>query len=149
MSPGNPTSNHARGFFFDLSPAIDEPKPDVEKSAPTSASQSLPTSAGSYSVSKHKSGGHAQGIRDWWEANTKLSNVGGKSTAAEKRALKSTKSQFELNMVEHLPNSPLCPKNPKHKSGGTGICVYHGRNGKSRTAERATTSATEESVSYP
>ncbi|KAI9785448.1 MAG: accessory factor associated with RNA polymerase II [Candelina submexicana] len=35
---------------------------------------------------------------------------------------------FELNVPEHLPNSPLCPKSPLHKSGGRGICVYHGRN---------------------
>lgn len=35
---------------------------------------------------------------------------------------------FELNVPEHLPSSPLCPKHPKHKSGGKGICVYHGRN---------------------
>ncbi|KAL8801723.1 MAG: hypothetical protein Q9182_004262 [Xanthomendoza sp. 2 TL-2023] len=35
---------------------------------------------------------------------------------------------FELNVPEHLPSSPLCPRHPKHKSGGKGICVYHGRN---------------------
>ncbi|MCJ1297859.1 accessory factor associated with RNA polymerase II [Hypocenomyce scalaris] len=35
--------------------------------------------------------------------------------------------QFQLQVPEHLPNSPLCPRHPKHKSGGTGICVYHGR----------------------
>ena len=35
---------------------------------------------------------------------------------------------FELNVPEHLPSSPLCPKHPKHQSGGKGICVYHGRN---------------------
>lgn len=35
---------------------------------------------------------------------------------------------FELNMPEHLPSSPLCPRHPKHKSGGKGVCVYHGRN---------------------
>ena len=35
---------------------------------------------------------------------------------------------FELNVPEHLPSSPLCPKHPKHKSGGKGVCVYHGRN---------------------
>ena len=35
---------------------------------------------------------------------------------------------FELNVPEHLPSSPLCPRHPKHKSGGRGICVYHGRN---------------------
>ncbi|KAL8771033.1 MAG: hypothetical protein Q9209_003452 [Squamulea sp. 1 TL-2023] len=35
---------------------------------------------------------------------------------------------FELNVPEHLPSSPLCPRHPKHKSGGKGVCVYHGRN---------------------
>jgi hypothetical protein len=34
---------------------------------------------------------------------------------------------FELDMPEHLPSSPLCPKNPKHRSGGQGICAYHER----------------------
>ena len=34
---------------------------------------------------------------------------------------------FELNIPEHLPSSPICPKYPKHPSGGTGICPYHGR----------------------
>ncbi len=34
---------------------------------------------------------------------------------------------FELNVPEHLPGSPLCPKSPLHPSGGRGICVYHGR----------------------
>ena len=32
------------------------------------------------------------------------------------------------NIPEHLPTSPLCPRHPKHRSGGTGICPYHGRN---------------------
>lgn len=35
--------------------------------------------------------------------------------------------QFELNVPEHLPGSPLCPKSPLHSSGGKGVCVYHGR----------------------
>ncbi|KZF25328.1 hypothetical protein L228DRAFT_66824 [Xylona heveae TC161] len=35
--------------------------------------------------------------------------------------------QFDLNVPEHLPGSPLCPLSPLHKSGGKGICVYHGR----------------------
>ncbi|MCJ1334149.1 accessory factor associated with RNA polymerase II [Thelotrema lepadinum] len=32
------------------------------------------------------------------------------------------------NIPEHLPNSPLCPKHPRHRSKGTGVCPYHGRN---------------------
>jgi len=34
---------------------------------------------------------------------------------------------FEWDVPEHLPGSPLCPLSPKHRSGGKGICVYHGR----------------------
>ncbi|KAL8966223.1 MAG: hypothetical protein Q9197_006109 [Variospora fuerteventurae] len=37
------------------------------------------------------------------------------------------RDDFELNVPEHLPSSPLCPRHPKHKSGGKGVCVYHGR----------------------
>lgn len=42
---------------------------------------------------------------------------------------KEARSNFELNVPEHLPNSPLCPRHPKHHlTKGKGICVYHGRN---------------------
>lgn len=43
------------------------------------------------------------------------------------KELKDYHDHFELNVPDHLPSSPLCPKNPKHRSGGNGICVYHGR----------------------
>ena len=33
-----------------------------------------------------------------------------------------------LDVPEHLPSSPLCPRNPKHRSKGTGLCPYHGQN---------------------
>ena len=39
----------------------------------------------------------------------------------------STSFPFELNVPDHLPNSPLCPLNPKHKSGGRAICPIHRR----------------------
>lgn len=32
-----------------------------------------------------------------------------------------------FDVPEHLPNSPLCPLNPKHPSGGKAICPVHGR----------------------
>ncbi|KJZ77949.1 hypothetical protein HIM_02586 [Hirsutella minnesotensis 3608] len=40
--------------------------------------------------------------------------------------------EFQFDIPEHLPTSPLCPANSRHKSGGTGVCVYHGR-GKPRS----------------
>ena len=39
-----------------------------------------------------------------------------------------TREQFVLSVPEHLPSSPMCPKHPKNKSKGKGVCVYHGRN---------------------
>ena len=39
-----------------------------------------------------------------------------------------SREQFVLSVPEHLPNSPMCPRHPKNKSGGKGVCVYHGRN---------------------
>lgn len=145
VSPGNPAANHACEFFFDLSPTADESKADGEKPVPTNASNALPASAQSHSVRNNGPGGNAAGLQDWREAKTKHASW---SRAIAARATRTNQSHFELNMVEHLPNSPLCPRSPKHKSGGTGICVYHGRNGKLKTAERALVSATEESIGY-
>lgn len=34
---------------------------------------------------------------------------------------------FEWDVPDHLPNSPLCPLSPKHKSGGRAVCPLHGR----------------------
>lgn len=44
--------------------------------------------------------------------------------AGERRnILQSRQEAFALSVPEHYPNSPLCPANPKHVSGGTGVCV--------------------------
>lgn len=54
---------------------------------------------------------------DWFQANL-----------AEAKA-RENRFRFELNVPEHLPSSPLCPKHPKNRhTRGKGICVYHGRN---------------------
>ena len=36
--------------------------------------------------------------------------------------------EYMGSVPEHLPNSPLCPKHPEHKSRGKGVCPYHGKN---------------------
>ena len=43
------------------------------------------------------------------------------------------------SVPEHLPNSPLCPRHPSHRSKGKGVCPYHGKN---RTPPPASRSAT-------
>ncbi len=56
-------------------------------------------------------------MRDWYKL---------KMEAMEAEDMRS--QTFELDVPEHLPNSPLCPRNHKHPSRGKGVCVYHGRN---------------------
>lgn len=89
-----------RGFFFDDNPWPEcEPSPDIE---------------GHSGQQQHQP--HAHANIDWHQAR-----------AAAAKA-KEAQFQFELNVPEHLPNSPLCPKHPKnHRTRGNGVCVYHGR----------------------
>lgn len=92
-----------RGFFFDYN------APDDEGSTPSLEKQ------GGYSPRSLLKRKEASDV-DWYRA---------KMEADEARDVT---TNFELNVPDHLPASPLCPKHPKHKSGGKGICVYHGRN---------------------
>ncbi|OWP04612.1 hypothetical protein B2J93_4891 [Marssonina coronariae] len=110
MFPGTPAVQ-ARGFFFDLNSSKDN--------------NASPRSNGSSAGAIVQSKGHPP-LLDWWEADTEHTSMGNKSTKAMPKA-HSPPAAFELTLPEHFPNSPLCPKNPKHKTGGTGICPYHGR----------------------
>ena len=42
----------------------------------------------------------------------------------------SSRDEFDQNIPDHLPSSPLCPRHHKHPSGGTEDCIMHGRNRK-------------------
>ena len=42
----------------------------------------------------------------------------------------SSKDNFDQNIPDHLPLSPLCPRHYKYTSGGTGDCIMHERNRK-------------------
>ena len=44
--------------------------------------------------------------------------------------LEELKGMFDWDVPDHLPSSPLCPANPRHRGGGSGVCVYHGRGKK-------------------
>ena len=115
LNPGTPDTSTS-GILIDVS------APD-ETGFPLHSLHTSPELGGSPKLSAPLS-------RQWLEYDTKHANKGNKSTHSPARnlppALMSPKT-FELNLPEHLPSSPLCPKSPKHKSGGTGICVYHGR----------------------
>ncbi|PVH85981.1 hypothetical protein DL98DRAFT_511063 [Cadophora sp. DSE1049] len=114
MFPGTPDLQ-PRGFFFDLNP---------RREGSTS-----PVSVSSNAAAKNRSNGTSPSI-EWWEADTQHASTGNKSARLlnmDATTNQSPRTPFELNLPEHLPNSPLCPKNHMHESGGTGICPYHGR----------------------
>jgi parafibromin len=122
MSESTPTSQ-GRGFFFDFSPPTNESEPEGQ-----SPLKSANTTAGSYTLLRSRT--EQRTAREWWEAAKKHRGIGNKSTIKSPSSTLKDEikiSPFELNLPEHLTNSPLCPKNPRHTSGGTGVCVYHGR----------------------
>lgn len=108
--------NDQPGSFFNNNSAGEETRSDMEASPPN-------TSAGSH-LEMRTLKKEAQPSEEWRAAvnPARLTSVTSAKDIAKKQ-----QAQFELNLPEHLPNSPLCPKNPMHKSKGLGICVYHGR----------------------
>ena len=104
-SDGSGKSRRMRGFFFEYRPPdppttdlLDIPTVNIFATRPTIALQ------------------EKEADTDNWFRTT-----------APAPDFQQAVNKFELDVPDHLPNSPLCPKNPKHPNGGTGICVYHGR----------------------
>ncbi|KAI0111355.1 hypothetical protein F4814DRAFT_450030 [Daldinia grandis] len=110
------STHHAckpQSFFFDISaPPPHRRNKSSGGSSPGSSHSPTPLSP---PTPKRNTG------KEWWEVPVALTRY---ETAAH--------GSFEFDMPEHLPNSPMCPANKRHTSGGTGICVYHGRRKKSR-----------------
>ena len=67
--------------------------------------------------------------REWWEAikRPKSSERLCGSSASQAALAQVKRVPFNLNIPEHLPNSPLCPRHPLFVGKGNGVCVYHGR----------------------
>lgn len=100
-----PGVGKARGFFFDYNAPTTPIFPDRPANANTAQQQ------------QQVSVGPPRRDSDWYRV---------KMHAIDAEAI--SREQLALGVPEHLPNSPLCPRHPKHKSGGTGECPYHGRN---------------------
>lgn len=128
--PTSPDTPSARGFFFDMA-------------APRHDTDSDSHSPGTPGITKDSPS------LEWWEADTRHHQTNKSAhSSKEKKLLKAQGpaiSQFELNTPEHFPSSPLCPKHPKHASGGSGVCVYHGRRRsvKLKNLKRADTESTD------
>jgi len=146
MEPGTPNLQ-PRGFFFDLaSPSGDgdivtSPSDKSHHSgtyaSPTGKGKSRNLGSKSKSDPQLSSTPSTPGSTEWWEADTKHIDTGKKTSGHKPKAvtlgrpmhpgLPGLPASFVLELPEHLPNSPMCPKNPSHKSGGSGICPSHGR----------------------
>ncbi|KAH6610559.1 hypothetical protein Trco_000579 [Trichoderma cornu-damae] len=102
-----------RAFFTSLTP----PRPDGETSTKTASSSTHSTKR----FSIHGSSMVSQ-PREWWEQipqrGCRRDTLGTAGSSVNK---------FDLDIPEHLPGSPMCPADKRHKSGGTGVCAYHGR----------------------
>lgn len=122
--PGSGTK--LRGFFFDLNAprSASEQREGSWPNAPMNTAPLPHRQAGLTTPSHRVTTPRSPGARvqrndkdvDWFRIKVAVDE------ATEER------DNFELNVPEHLPSSPLCPRHPKHKSGGKGVCVYHGRN---------------------
>ncbi|MCJ1397327.1 accessory factor associated with RNA polymerase II [Xylographa trunciseda] len=106
---GNGSKRPLRGFFFDFRP----PGENSQATSPSweSSSATSKTSKASGLKSGGSDGKDAK-ERYWFRVRVQTN---------------ADKDTFEFNVPDHLPNSPLCARNPKHTSGGKGICPYHGR----------------------
>ncbi|OTA00965.1 hypothetical protein A9Z42_0012690 [Trichoderma parareesei] len=93
-----------RGFFTSLTPPLADGETSTKATPPVRSTKR-------YSV-------HGQ-PRQWWDQMPQRTGRRDHSGA--------TGNKFEFDVLEHLPGSPLCPADKRHKSGGTGVCVYHGR----------------------
>jgi len=67
----------------------------------------------------------ASSEKEWFRVKVDDIPRGAESSDSEDNV--QDKDRFHWDVPEHLPGSPLCPLSPKHKAGGKGICVYHGR----------------------
>ncbi|KAI0597849.1 hypothetical protein F4775DRAFT_602031 [Biscogniauxia sp. FL1348] len=71
--------------------------------------------------------------KEWWEvpAPVRPSHQQHAHLSPSSYAAMAAAAAFEFDVPEHLPSSPMCPANKRHRSGGTGVCVYHGRRKRS------------------
>ncbi|MCJ1387366.1 accessory factor associated with RNA polymerase II [Xylographa bjoerkii] len=115
-----------RGFFFDFRP----PKGHPDTKSP---SWGASTASGKSSDASGKTSGNSDHgyERDWFRVQVQTN---------------ADRNNFELDVPDHLPNSPLCARNPKHISGGKGICPYHGRARRSSTQASDSTIKTDKAV---
>ncbi|OAQ68897.1 RNA polymerase II accessory factor, Cdc73 [Pochonia chlamydosporia 170] len=100
-----------RGFFTSMTP------PDHNSNSSPSPTQSSTQSSPHHGLRRNSL---ASQPREWWDPMPRRNN-------RRQQKKEPSAEDFAFDVPEHLPSSPLCPANGRHKSGGKGVCVYHGR----------------------
>lgn len=134
-------SNHHRGFFFDIRNAPKEPdlqSPDGslgQFDRRGSVLGRLP--AKSSSIWSRKWNRSSQNVASPAEDEEHLSPVPPPVSPVFRQRFdqysivddedEDNESEFQLDVPDHLPSSPLCPLNPKYRGGVKAICPLHGR----------------------
>jgi hypothetical protein len=128
-----------RGFFFGAPP---DESDSGDSLLGSSQHPKLPSCAMRKSLSSTP--------KEWWELLPKkpVRRSPGPSCT---RDYGEAPRDFEFDVPEHLPSSPLCPANVKHhKSRSFGLCVYHGRRrGASKLMESLSQSSEYSAASPP
>ncbi|KAI1503847.1 hypothetical protein F5X99DRAFT_424845 [Biscogniauxia marginata] len=124
----------------------DTPKPKTKKKAKTTAPSSstststvtaatATTTTTKTTTTKMKKNRTKESCKEWWEVPPPpphtVASQPSSSSSYEAGAVAAAATSFEFDVPEHLPSSPMCPANKRHRSGGTGVCVYHGRRKRS------------------
>ncbi|PNY28640.1 Uncharacterized protein TCAP_01434 [Tolypocladium capitatum] len=112
-----------RGFFTCTTPANKGPGNDSGNDSGDDSGNvdSLtPHTPPARSASRHgyRRGSRPAPTREWWEPMPQRT---------KRREPPVAPGDFQFDLPEHLPSSPMCPANVRHASSGTGMCVYHGR----------------------
>ncbi|KAI0171801.1 hypothetical protein GGR52DRAFT_547723 [Hypoxylon sp. FL1284] len=105
-----------RSFFFDIATPRHSGSGSGNTTASEWASHRQPPTTDDDGRAKTKKRDSA---KEWWEVPVAVPRYEAMAPAS-----------FAFDLPEHLSSSPMCPANPRHKSGGTGVCVYHGRRKK-------------------
>ncbi len=127
--PGDGPGQKRTGFFFDYVAPCDPCSPISDKATGEGT-------AGLSSPRNRPARGRTVGGADWFETQLAgvdaVDNTANQSSGTAYGLAKPTKEHatemVDMNVPEHLPSSPLCPRHEKHKSGGKGVCWMHGRN---------------------
>ena len=114
------SKNKARGFFFDYKP----PSTEDEPSAPWKVQRTMTMTLSDETPPSDTDRPRRVSGTGWYDVQLE---------AIEADA--GTHDSFLTEIPDHLSNSPFCPRHPKNKSKGRGICPMHGRNEGVETPE--------------